>query len=287
MSPNLVGLDARADIPLPPNVRRYYFPGITHGGGAGGFDGVGQGLQPLPGCELPANPNPAFYTMRALSRALVAWVVENKEPPASRYPRLEAGDLVAPQRVAMGFPRIPGKPSPEGKLNPFPVYDFGTKFRADDLSGELIVVPPKIVGYASSLVPRVDADGNETSGIPSVHHRVPLGTYLGWNVRASGIERGGGCGFQGGFIPFARTRAERMAAGDPRPSLEERYGTHAGFVARVRAAAGELVREGFLLAEDAEQIVAQAEASKVLRETISSIRGPDASPSERFPASSR
>ena len=37
MSPGLIGTDAEADIPLPDNVRRYYYPGTTHGGGRGGF----------------------------------------------------------------------------------------------------------------------------------------------------------------------------------------------------------------------------------------------------------
>jgi hypothetical protein len=264
MSPDLVGPDARADIPLPANVRRYYFPGITHGGGAGGFETDPDALPRAGGCELPGNPNPAFYSMRALSQALVAWVVEGKEPPASRYPQLSAGDLVQPKRAAMGFPVIPGRPSPEGKVNLLPVYDFGPNFRDNDVSGEMTQLPPKVKRQTVSLVPRVDADGNETSGVASVQHRVPLGTYLGWNVQARGYYRGSGCGFQGGYIPFAQTRSEREASGDPRLSLEERYGTHAAFVAKVRAAAEDLVKEGFLLREDAEQIVEEAQASKVL-----------------------
>ena len=265
VSPNLVGLEAEADIPLPANVRRYYFPGVTHGGGGGGFDvAAGQASRP-PGCALPANPNPASDTMRALTRALVDWVTADRSPPPSAYPSLAAGDLVAPTSRAMGFPSIPGWPSPEGKLNPFPMQDFGPGFRADDLSGVMTIVPPRIIREAPSRVPRVDADGNETSGVASVQHRVPLGTYLGWNVQAAGYDKGAGCGFQGGFIPFARTRAEREAAGDPRPSLEERYGDHAGFVTRVRAAAAALVSQGFLLPADAARIVRQAEESAVLR----------------------
>jgi hypothetical protein len=264
MSPDLVGLDARADIPLPENVRRYYFPGTTHGGGAGGFESNPQSLPQAPGCGLAGNPNPAFYTMRALTQALVDWVVEGSEPPPSRYPRLSEHQLVRPTRVSMGFPVIPGAPAPDGKLNPMVLQDFGPGFRADDLSGVMSTVPPKILGEAVSLVPRVDADGNETSGIPSVQHRVPLGTYLGWNVQAVGYYRGAGCGFQGGYIPFAKTRNERMAANDPRPSLEERYGTHAAFVEKVKAAAAEMVNERFLMPEDMQRIVADAEASNVL-----------------------
>ena len=37
MSPDLIGTDAKRDLPLPANVRRYYYPSTTHGGGRGGF----------------------------------------------------------------------------------------------------------------------------------------------------------------------------------------------------------------------------------------------------------
>jgi hypothetical protein len=263
MSPDLVGIDAKADIPLPANVRRYYFPGTTHGGGFGGFAEAAP--KPPAGCVLPANPNPEQDQLRALRAALVAWVVSGKAPPASAYPRLAHGDLVAPTASAMGFPVIPGQPKPDGKLNPFVLQDFGPGFHAEDLSGVMDFQPPKILGVAPSLVPRVDADGNETSGVPSVERSVPLGTYLGWNVKADGFGAGAGCSLNGGFIPFARTRAERLAVGDPRPSLEERYGDHAGFVAKIRAAADAAQAAGFLLADDARRIVQKAEDSAVLK----------------------
>lgn len=94
--------------------------------------------------------------------------------------------------------------------------------------------------------------------------RVPLGSYLGWNETAAGYHKGEYCTLNGGFIPFAGTKAERLAAGDPRPSLEERYGTHAAFVAKVKAAAADLEAHRMLLPEDARRIVAEAEASGVL-----------------------
>ena len=108
-------------------------------------------------------------------------------------------------------------------------------------------------------------DGNEIGGIPSVLHQAPLGSYLGWNVTASGYSKGRVCGFSGGFIPFARTVQQRLASGDPRPSLEERYGTHERYVEKVRDAAKRLVQERFLLQEDADRLVREAEASAVLR----------------------
>jgi hypothetical protein len=96
----------------------------------------------------------------------------------------------------------------------------------------------------------------------------PLGTYLGWNVTADGampFHKNQICNYVGGMIPFARTAAERQAARDPRPSLEERYGSHAGYVAAVRKAAARAVAEGFLLPEDAADLISLAEASHVLR----------------------
>jgi len=110
----------------------------------------------------------------------------------------------------------------------------------------------------------VNSDGNEEAGVQSVNLQAPLGTYLGWNVMAGGYYKGQNCGYQGGFIPFATTKAQRMAAKDPRPSLEERYGDHAGFVAKVKVAANKLVAERYLLPEDAAKLVADAQASKVL-----------------------
>lgn len=267
MSPNLVGTDARSDLPLPGNVRRYYLPSVTHNGSArGGFPVTGEA--PPPGadfCTLAWNPNPSADTRRALLQALVDWVRTGKAPPASRYPTLAAGDLVAPNASAMGWPDIPGAPVPTGKLNRVLDYDFGPGFNYVDLSGVLTRQPPRIRQVIPSLVPRVNADGNETAGIPSVQMLVPLGTYTGWNVRKRGYGAGGGCGFIGGFIPFARTRAERLATGDPRISLEERYRDHAGFVAHVRTAAEAQVATGWLLRDDADRIIGEAQASDVLR----------------------
>jgi hypothetical protein len=101
-------------------------------------------------------------------------------------------------------------------------------------------------------------------GVPSVLRQVPLGSYLGWNLVAAGFEKGRQCGLSGGYVPFAKTKAERQASGDPRPSLEERYGNHAKYAALVKAAADKAVAERFLLREDADVLVAQAEASDVL-----------------------
>lgn len=264
-STDLIGTDAKADIPAPANVRRYYLPSVTHGGGAGGFGVDPAAFGRVANCTLAANPNPASFTIRALTVRLTDWVSRGIEPPASRSPTLAGGDLVEPTAAAMGFPAIPGAPSPDGKLNPMLRYDFGAGFRAADLSGVMSRQPPTVVGPLPSRVPRVDVDGNETAGILSVQGRAPLGTYLGWNVKSGGYYGGQGCGFQGGYIPFARTRAEREQTGDPRLSLEERYSSHEAYVGKVKAAVAAMIAEGFLLEADGAVIIKQAEDSAVLR----------------------
>ncbi len=266
MSPDLVGTDARADLPLPSNVRRYYFPSVTHNGSrTGGFPLEGD--KPFPGapaCRLASNPNPSSDTRRAILKSLARWVSAGKTPPSSRYPTMKDGDLVVPSPSAMGWPVIPDAPSPAGKLNAFVDYDFGTDFNYRDLSGVTSAQPPRLKQIMQSLVVRVNADGNEMAGIPSVQLLVPIGTYTGWNELTSGYGAGGPCGFAGGFIPFPKTENDR-AQGDPRRSLQARYGDHAGFVARVKSVASEQVRQGWLLIEDARRIVEQAENSDVLR----------------------
>lgn len=264
LSPGFVGTDARSDIALPANVRRYYFPSTAHGGSMGnGFIAAGDMI--FGSCQLRGNPNPSRYQLRVAQRALVDWVRTDKEPPHSNYPTLARGDLVPAESARMGWPAIPGAPTPDGKVNMLLTQNFGPGFKAKDISGVINQQPPAVRHAIPTLVPRVDADGNEMAGVRSAHLRVPLGTYTGWNVEGRGIDVGKGCGFEAGFIPFAQTRAERLAKGDPRLSLEERYSDHAGFVAQVRKAVAEVQSEGWLLPDDAERIIKDAATSSILR----------------------
>ena len=67
------------------------------------------------------------------------------------------------------------------------------------------------------------------------------------------------------MIPFAKTKAERTANDDPRPSLEERDPTHEAYVNAVRTAANGLKAQRLLLDEDVQAYVQRAEASQVGR----------------------
>ncbi|RXH58930.1 alpha/beta hydrolase domain-containing protein [Granulicella sibirica] len=261
-SMGFVGTTAAADLPLPANVRRFYFAGTTHGGGPGGFSIT---PHPLANCTLPANPNPETPTRRALILALRQWVVDDTAPPDNIYPTLQAKTLAPAAQVLSTFPRIPGAPLPHDVFNPNLIYALGPEFRANDLSGIAPAQPLTILGATPAVLPTLDPDGNEIGGIHSPLQDAPLGTYTGWNPVNGGFRKGQFCSLTGGYIPFPATAAERSATHDPRPSLEERYPTHAAYVTRVRTAAEALVKQRLLLPDDAEKLIHQAEQAPVPR----------------------
>ena len=231
------------DVELPATARGYLFAGTQHGALAW--------MGSTPGnCVNPRNPHSPTPAQRALLVALDEWVSEGKAPPASRTPRLKDGTLVAPGELA--FPPVPGiavarRVNEVGVLRDWvkPEMDLSKPYRA--------------------LVPQVDLDGNETSGILLPDIAVPLGTHTGWNLYQAPFPEGELCDRDGTYKPFPATRAERQAARDPRASLEERYGDHAGYVNRVEQAVNKLVAERLLLAEDGEQFIARAKSGETAK----------------------
>jgi hypothetical protein len=181
--------------------------------------------------------------------ALEQWVASGTPPPASQYSRLDRGSLVPLHQF--NFPNIPGVTGPAGIFNTRFAYYRGPRYHTDDLSGVIAIEPPIALAEYPSLVPQVDADGNDIDGLRSHILQAPLGTYTGWNVRAAGFSQGDACDLTGGYIPFAVTKAQRIASGDPRLSLQERYGNTAGYVSAVTAAVNSLVSQRLMLASDA------------------------------------
>jgi len=287
MTTSWVGTDPKNDIPLPDNVRRYYLPSSTHGGG----NGTTTQHPPSAPVNCPgnnwgrgtllANPVPATGLVNRMRAALRDWVMKGTPPPPSRWPLMHGPknerNLVDATKVAMGFPSgIPGIPDsfflPENFVFPILDYDWGPEYDHSDASGVPTNAPPPILHVIKMMVPRVDADGNELGGVPTVQRDAPLGTYLGWNITAGSSDAsydgrpfhaGQLCNYVGGMVPFAIRRADK-APGDPRLSLEERYGTHAGYVAAVTAAANNAFNQGYLLAADRDALIAQAKDSDVL-----------------------
>jgi hypothetical protein len=263
MKASLNATDARGEpASIPDNVRLYFLSGFQHGG---------NNPAPVPGpkanCEYPTNPNYHGPVVRALLMALDAWADRGIKPPESNYPTVQTGTLVSLKDARDAFPKIPGVTFP-ATVNELELLDFGTNLKSE--GGKLSKLPPVIGQSYKVLIPKSNEDGLAIAGIHPMEIRVPLGTNTGWNVRAAAFRGPNLCGLSGSFFPFATTKAERVASGDPRKSLEERYGTHAGYVNAVKQAAKKLVEERLLLEEDASRFIEAADASNVLKTGSSS-----------------
>ncbi|MFV8341056.1 alpha/beta hydrolase domain-containing protein [Flavobacterium sp. XS2P39] len=253
MSLRTIDLFRGKDILIPENVRIYLFSSTQHT--------PYSTKSPLSG--FMTNGNSYYENLRALQIALGYWVLEGNEPPASIYPTLKKKTLVESNQKTSGWHDIPNVIY-SGKLNDGVDLDFGENFIEKDESGIIQEPPVAFKKKYKILIPKVDIDNNEIDGIRSLSIRVPLGTYTGWSLRKSGFGEGDLNSLEGMFIPFKSTKTERIAVGDNRLSLEERYGSHEGYVSAIKKATEILIKERFLLVEDAQSEIEKAEKSTVL-----------------------
>ncbi|RVT99589.1 hypothetical protein EOD42_05790 [Rhodovarius crocodyli] len=226
-------------LDLPPDVRGYMISGAPHFADPRAPSRLG------PACQMPTSPVSAAAPVRALMVALDRWITDGTEPPASRYPTRASATLAGPEAL---YPAIPG------------LRYAGQYVPADRL--DYVDAQPRILGQYPLFLPRGDGDGNALGGIRLPIVEAARATYTGWNLRPDGQEL---CTQIGSAIPFAATRAERLANNDPRRSIEERYPTAEAYVAAVRAAAEALVADRLLLREDAAEMVEEARAGSLAR----------------------
>ena len=276
MGPDITGycVICRSDIPVPQNVHRFFHPGTSHGGGAGGVAGFSWSAPPATPVNsnqmYPSNLNPETQTNNALLQDFIQLLMTGAAMPTStrgdEWPTVQHRQLVANNAADVGFPNIPGFPYGGNNAWPPIVYDFGPGVDYDQQTGIASIQPPKVLQVLTPYVPHVNSDGNADGGsVPSVLFQAPLGTYTGWNIIPSPSPYAGQQdSLSGGFWPFWDTKTNRVANSDPRPSLEERYGTHKGYVCVVTAAANRNVGKGFLLVSDANLLVSQANSGNVL-----------------------
>ena len=235
-------LDAKLDLDPGPDTRIYQFAGTQHGTGAWPPQRtIGQQY---------ANPNNIRPGMRALLLAMDAWVRDGVEPPASRYGRVSAKTLVRPEELA--FPAIPGVSVEPVKHSSITQQAFRADYGPRFISESIVDKEPPVLGKPFPLlVPQVNADGNEITGIRLPDVAVPLATYTGWNLFN---EKSGPpailSNMVGSYIPFPRTRAEAQRRGDPRKPIEERYRSREEYLGKVSEACRELVSDRLMLPED-------------------------------------
>ena len=233
-------VDGKRDVPFLPGERRYVISSAQHSGPAR-FPPA-DALRFASGGAYRGDPLDQRLALRALMMALVNWVKDGHEPPASLYPTNASGTLVPIDSARR--PQIPGVPLAKIPAQPYR-YDFGPRWKQGIVDRE----PPGVGAPYAIRVSQTDSIGNDLGGIRSVEERVPLATYFPWQLR-TGAASDHLVSFGGTFVPLPRTEAERAKTGDPRPSIETLYGDRKKFLARVEAAAAELVSDGFLLEED-------------------------------------
>ncbi len=212
------------DVPLPANVRAYMIAGGAHAPG-----------MTLPACRYPANSLNYTYVVRNLLVRMADWTTRGTTPPPSRWPSVAKGELV-PLESLKG-PTVPSTGLTWAKVLNQPL----------DASGK--------PGWRT-YVPRIDADGNDASGIRLPEVAVPSGTWLGWNLRKAGYGEGDLCLLAGSYIPFARDTESR--AGDSRASMAERYRIAGEQKRRQAQVAAQLRAARLLLDEDAAKLSGEA-----------------------------
>jgi hypothetical protein len=245
-------VEGTRDVAPHPETRLYLFAGCQHT----------PGTLPPPGAD-PNTGSRGLHTfnvvdyaplLRAALANLDRWVDDGVEPPPSAVPRLADGTGRPAEATRSRFARIPGAGFPDRIERPRRL-DFGPELAR----GVIHELPPKIGAPFVSFVPSVDEDGNDIPGVRPVELLAPLATFTGWNPRHpdQGVP-GDLMSMLGSTLPFAVTRAAREASGDPRASIEERYGSRAAYLARARESASRLVAERHMLAEDVDAVVERA-----------------------------
>ena len=249
---SLISTDPTGTIDLPdhPDARLYLLSSKQHGGAG---NPASMGL-----CQQFLNPLDSQQVQRALWEDLDQWSTQGVAPPPSQVPMLKDGTLVPPPPVGNGlYVGIPGVTYTGLKTTRYR-FNYGPNFYATGIPtiNPPVITPPYEDNTANgpiypSYVPKVDSDGNDIAGIRLPELTVPLATYTGWALRSGGWANDG-CEGSGQYIPFEATKAERIAAGDPRPSVQERYPSFAMYRAAVMNAIDNLVKKRFMLCEDTE-----------------------------------
>jgi len=268
--------DLSGDQHFPKNVRYYHISSTQHSPNTTSTTN--------PVRQLPSNTNNFKPVIDGLLVALDEWVTKGIKPPPNTLPTLKErtiGDWRQGHRPPhhklhmleertighwwhgrSGFPSIPGVNYPSYIHEP-PIFDQRTLVNGVVTELPIKTVPPE--NFYPAYAPTVDADGNEIAGIRTPDIHCPVATYTGWTLYQGTYGTGILIRNAGSAIPFAKTKAERRASGDPRLSLEERYKDHNAYVACVARWARHLAKQRYILPAEVDNYIQRAEDSDILK----------------------
>jgi hypothetical protein len=213
--------DSARDVEPAPTSRAYLVAGLGH---------VASAFPPakLDQAQQLGNPNNIIHLRHGFAAALDAWARLGVEPPPNRIPKIADGTLVRPSELAVK--------SMHGVAVP--------KFAYDVYKVDLSTEPPKIVGNYVNLVPQVGPDGNELAGVRLPELQAPIATYTGWNLRDPKI----------GFPEYRASFVGSFMAW-PKSEIAALYGSADEYLGKFAAATLTLVKERFLVADDAVNVI--------------------------------
>jgi hypothetical protein len=248
--------DGADDIAPDPNSRVYALAGSQHGPGFWPLTRI----QAADGMKAQNDYNSLDYTpvLRGLLENLHQWAANGIAPPESSYPEIGNNTSTTPETLRTFFEAVPGVVFPPHIPVPRRL-DFGP----GDHTTHLEILPPRPGEAYGPIVSDIDVDGNEIAGLMSPDMLVPLATYTPWNTRhpdmgAPDQPVGLTGGFRGSTFPFPATKADRLSAGDPRLSIEERYQDRSSYLDAVKKVAEMLAERQLIPAEDIERSVVRA-----------------------------
>ena len=251
---SLVATDgAGNDVAQPDNVRLFYVPGTQHGPSQLASNAATQPdmsinrvVAATAVSVAPSVLNSSTSLVRALYLNLEGWAKGTAAPLVSNWPSVAAGTLAVPTSSAasLGGPDLSAV-SFTGATGT-PGLSFNGVF--NDLSVNDYSVIPAIASNKFYVVhqPKMDGQGNAVAGVKMPESAVPLATFTGYSLRRSGFVAGDQNSLTGSQLAFASTNATRQL-GDMRKTVQELYGSKAGYVAAVNAAVDDLVAKGFVL----------------------------------------
>ena len=244
-----ISADGTRDVPLSDSVRIYLLTGLQHFSGPFPPE---KGTNDLLSQE-PQSPLPINFFWRAMIANMDAWVRNRTLPPASGYPKIADGTLVP--FADWRFPSIHGVNLPR-EANAAYRLDFGPEWE----KGIVSIQPPKVGAAFPISVPQADADGNDRAGVRLPEIVAPLATYTGWNLRDPSIgapdQR---VPFEGSYLPFPKTAADRQQTHDPRKSIAERYTDQQDYLTKFTKALDDLIQQRWIVPEDRSSLLHRGE----------------------------
>ena len=235
------------DIDIPSNVRMFYAAGTSHGPTVLSANAKAQpdySVDRAVATTAVSTAPGALIASSALFRSLIdnlnGWVKGTASPLPNSYPMVSDKTMAVPT----SSPSSLGAPDLKGLG-----LDFNGGYNTLSVNDESVIPSIASNKFYTVLLPTSDGQGNDKGGVLMPDLAVPLTTSKGYSLRKSGFVAGDQNGLSSSQLAFAVLTANKNAS-DPRKSVQELYGTKAGYKTAWDAAVYALLAKKLLLPDD-------------------------------------